>query len=381
MVSGGISPYIFLWSNGDVADSALGLRAGMHSVSVTDNNGCSVTQTFSLTEPSPVSVVPSFSNFNGSNVGCFGDSTACIFLSSIGGNAPYLYVWDARDTIMDSVLCSLPADTYSVRIIDANGCQLDTFFILTSPQQLTDTSIVSDFNGVQIQCNGLANGSVDVSVFGGVAPFSYNWSNLATSEDLSNLSAGNYQLIITDANSCKDTSIFIINEPSALTTAVVTVTDVSCNGQNDGIASVNLASGGTSPYSYSWSNGSSGLSAVLLPVGPISVIVSDINNCTVTANATLKLSECDFELPTSFSPNGDGFNDFYVIHGISLYPKNIFKVFNRWGNEVYSTEDYTNIEWQGQNSDGEELPVGTYFVTFIVKNQDVKRNTFVDLRR
>ena len=381
LVSGGISPYNFLWSNGDVADSALGLGAGIHSLIVTDDNGCSVTQTFSLTEPSPVSVVPSFSNFNGFNVGCFGDSTACIFLSSMGGNAPYLYVWDATDTIMDSVLCFLPADTFSVRIIDANGCQLDTFFILTSPQRLSDSSIVSDFNGVQIQCNGLTNGSVDVSVYGGVAPFSYNWSNLSTSQDLSNLAAGNYQLIITDANSCKDTSDFILNEPSALPSAVITVTEVSCNGQNDGVASVNPASGGTAPYFYSWSNGSTGLSAVLLPVGPISVIVSDINNCTVTANALLKLSECEFELPTSFSPNGDGFNDYYVIHGISLYPNNIFKVFNRWGNEVFSTEDYTSTEWYGQNSDGEELPVGTYFVTLVVKNQDIKRNTFVDLRR
>ena len=113
----------------------------------------------------------------------------------------------------------------------------------------------------------------------------------------------------------------------------------------------------------------------------INLTISDLNNCTVTASAVLKFGNCVLELPSAFSPNSDGFNDFYVIHGINKYPKNIFKVFNRWGNEVYSKEDYTNVDWYGQNSDGKDLPDGTYFVSFVVKGEDLHRNTFVDLRR
>ena len=456
-VAGGVPPYHYLWSNGDVTDSALGLGAGAHTLTVTDSNGCSVVLPFSLLEPTPVAITPTLSNFNGFNVGCFGDSSACITIGTSGGNAPYTYVWDARDTINNSMLCNLPADTFSVRIIDANGCQLDTFFILTTPQPLSDSTVISNFNGVQIQCNGMTNGSIDVSVLGGAGPFTYAWSNSGTSQDLSNLSAGIYQLIITDANSCKDTVAYTLNEPPVLSSAMAFVTNVSCNGLSDGTATVNPANGGTVPYFYNWSNGDSGLTAdslstgvtnvtvadinncmkvipativepapivvttsakeiscdgkndgraaafvsggiasylyswlpsggndsvaVNLPDGTYTVTITDMNNCTETAVAIVKLGDCDLDLPTAFSPNGDGYNDYYIVHGLSRYPKNIFKVFNRWGNEVFSTEDYKNNEWYGQNSTGENLPDGTYFVSFVVKNEDIHRNNFVDLRR
>ena len=379
--SGGIPPYSYLWSNGDAGDSAVGLGVGNYTLTLTDSNGCSVVKPFSLTQPSPVSISSVLSNFNGFNIGCFGNTSGCIIISTSGGNSPYTYVWDSRDTINDSVLCNLPADTFSVRIIDANGCQLDTFFVLTTPQPLSDSTIVSGFNGYQIQCNGLSNGSIDVSVLGGVSPFTYAWSNSATSQDLSNLSAGNYQLIITDANSCKDTISYTLNEPTAISSDTITVSDVSCNGVNDGVAMANLVSGGSPPYLYSWSNGDTGVTINSLPTGMINLTISDLNNCTVTASAVLKFGNCVLELPSAFSPNSDGFNDFYVIHGINKYPKNIFKVFNRWGNEVYSKEDYTNVDWYGQNSDGKDLPDGTYFVSFVVKGEDLHRNTFVDLRR
>jgi gliding motility-associated-like protein len=93
------------------------------------------------------------------------------------------------------------------------------------------------------------------------------------------------------------------------------------------------------------------------------------------------MGECVLELPTAFTPNWDGYNDFYVIHGLGSYPVNTFKVFNRWGNEVFSKENYTNLDWYGQDNDGGNLPDGTYFVTFIVKKEGISKNTYVDLRR
>jgi gliding motility-associated-like protein len=92
------------------------------------------------------------------------------------------------------------------------------------------------------------------------------------------------------------------------------------------------------------------------------------------------------ELPTGFSPNGDQFNPAYVIHGIEAFPENNFKVFNRWGNEVFAIDNYKNLpgnqaSWNGQNQSGDLLPEGTYFVVLIIKNSDIKKNTYVDLRR
>lgn len=380
-VSGGVAPYQYLWSNGDVSDSAVGLGFGPHSLMVTDSNGCTANVPFSLTQPPPVSLSSTITNFNGYSTACSGDSSGCITINTSGGTAPYSYVWDVIDTITTPIVCNLPADTFSLRIIDANGCQLDTFFILIPPPPVVINSAVPTFNGFEIQCNGNNDGSIDVTVSGGVSPFSYAWSNTATTQDINNLPAGNYMVYISDANACLDSLFFTLNEPPALTSVLTSKTDATCNGMDDGAAIIDTAIGGVSPYSYSWSNGESGLVASALPVDTTIVTIMDANGCIDTINVIIVMGECILELPTAITPNGDGFNDFYVIHGLGKYPRNFFKVFNRWGNEVFSKEDYTNVDWYGQDEDGGNLPDGTYFVTFVVKGEDIRRNTYVDLRR
>jgi gliding motility-associated-like protein len=91
---------------------------------------------------------------------------------------------------------------------------------------------------------------------------------------------------------------------------------------------------------------------------------------------------CELELPTGFSPNGDGYNDGYFIRGIDRYPDNEVVVFNRWGNEVYRKSNYKNSDWVGQNKSGEPLPEGTYFLILDVKSpKQIRKNTYFDLRR
>ena len=90
---------------------------------------------------------------------------------------------------------------------------------------------------------------------------------------------------------------------------------------------------------------------------------------------------CDLELPSGFSPNDDGYNDGYLIRGIEGYPNNNFTVFNRWGNKVYSKENYKNTDWKGNNNNGDNIPEGTYYVVLTITNSDIRKTTFVDLRR
>ena len=87
------------------------------------------------------------------------------------------------------------------------------------------------------------------------------------------------------------------------------------------------------------------------------------------------------ELPTAFSPNTDGYNDDYDIHGIENYPANTFMVFNRWGNEVYKKDNYVNHQWKGENKNGDPLPDGTYYVILVINNGEMTKNTYVDVRR
>ena len=97
-------------------------------------------------------------------------------------------------------------------------------------------------------------------------------------------------------------------------------------------------------------------------------------------SAVYVIQEGEIELPTGFSPNRDGANDTFVIHGLEAYPRNTFTVVNRWGNLVYDTYNYTN-NWTGENVQGQPLPDGTYFVRFSVNGGERTWQGFVELRR
>jgi gliding motility-associated-like protein len=137
--------------------------------------------------------------------------------------------------------------------------------------------------------------------------------------------------------------------------------------------------GGTSPYEFLWSNGSVTQDLFNLSAGNYAVLVTDENGCTVQAAITLTMP-MELELPTGFSPNDDGQNDFFVIHGIEVYPDNEITIYNRWGNVVYSAANYQN-EWNGFNNNGEEIPDGTYFVVLKLGGANEPITGYVDLRR
>jgi len=768
VVSGGTPPYTYLWSNGNATDTAVGLDAGTHSLAVTDSNGCVITENVVLIEPVTFSLSASLSDFNGFNVPCYGDSAGCISVTITGGASPFTYMWNIEDSVNLPSVCNLPADTIGLRVQDANGCTLDSAFILTAPQPISLSASLSQYNGFNVQCYGSDNGSINLAVNGGLSPFIYLWSTGDTTEDIAFLTAGTYQVEVTDTNGCIDTASFTLTEPPqiqnniyasssacgvsngtawvvptsglppftylwistaslndtagslapgwqhviitdsvgcshqdsilisaippmlisvssqtnnecfgrttgsatvavnngtapftyswsngdvtdtadslAAGTYVVTVTDssgcidslsiiiteslliqansastpatcsyindgsasitvsggtppitvswsngdtglssdslaggyatyvivdsnscslidsvmiiqpspvtaslttlanVSCFGDANGSASVNLPSGGTAPYTLLWSTGDTGPFIDSLTAGTYSLIITDANSCTLSLNTVISQpaaslnaninsvdatcfgftdgsaiaignggtspynylwnpgasttasitslgagtytvvitdalactytgtviisqpavipadagqnysgcenelglsavlsgsltgiwsvstgsasiadvnspttqvsqlaegdnvliwtvtdgtcsgqdsvvihvhepGECELELPNAFSPNGDGYNDGYFIQGIARFPSNTMTVFNRWGNEVFSVENYKNSQWYGQNKNGDELPEGTYFVVLEIPDWGIKRNTFVELRR
>jgi gliding motility-associated-like protein len=157
--------------------------------------------------------------------------------------------------------------------------------------------------------------------------------------------------------------------------------NISTLGGNDGFINTEL-SGGTPPYDISWT-GPDGFTSDQLDIdelfaGQYTLTVTDANGCVY--EFVIDLTEpSDLTLPNGFTPNGDGFNDFFVILGLERYPENNLKVFNRWGNLVYEKENYDNT-WAGGNTDGEELPEGTYFAVFTTPD-GTELNTYVDLRR
>jgi gliding motility-associated-like protein len=273
--SGGNGPYTYSWSTTptQTTATATGLTAGSYTILVTDASGCTAAQTISITEPAALSVAPAANQ----NVSCFGGSNGSVSASGNGGTGPYTFSWSTSQT--GPAITGLASGTYTVYITDGNGCTAQGTVQVTQPSQL-----VLNSNTAPPACNS-ANGSATVNVNGGSGPYAYSWSTTPaqTSATATGLGAGSYTCTITDANGCTDTSIVSLINPNAPTVQVAAQTNVSCHSGTDGSASV-TASGGTGPYTYSWSTTPSqtSASATGLPAGNYVVVVTDATGCTVS---------------------------------------------------------------------------------------------------
>lgn len=304
-ISGGSAPYSYSWSgpNGFVAvtQDITALCVGTYSVTATDLNGCTTTQTITLTAPPALEVGGVAAVVNGGgNISCAGACDGSINLGINGGVAPYTIAWSGPNGYSSAVedISGLCAGVYTATVTDANGCTDTEVITLTEPQPLVAGLAAAVVNGgFNISCNGVCDGSVNATVTGGTAPYTYSWSGVgfaSVSEDLSNLCAGTYSLTVTDANGCSTTASVTLTQPDTLdAVALAAITNggsnISCAGACDG--SVNLTvTGGTAPYTYSWTG--VGFAAVTedisgLCAGTYTVVVTDANGCSATTTVTL----------------------------------------------------------------------------------------------
>jgi hypothetical protein len=187
--SGGTLPYVYSWSNGQNTAFIDSLLAGNISVLVTDAAGFAVTINSFISQPTPV--VATTTNTN--NV-CYGQSSGNINVVAGGGVQPYSYLWNTGST--NTFINNLPAGPYFVQITDGNGCT--TTFSDTVFQPANSISVAS--NVIDNICFGEANGSIDITISGGTAPYQNLWNTGAVIEDLSNLLAGQYTVTVVDNN-------------------------------------------------------------------------------------------------------------------------------------------------------------------------------------
>lgn len=278
-VSGGTEPYTYTWTNNvSNSDTANNLAAGQYTVSIEDSNGCLVTNSFTITEPTAVTI----QTISTTNPTCFGLCDGIIQIAGNGGmSTSYTFSWSNGNT--NSTINSLCSGSYDVTVSDANNCTATESYTLTDPQQVI-ANISSVSNNL---CFGSCNGSATVEITNGLAPYSYVWSNNTNNATANNLCAGSYNVTVFDVNSCTATASVTITEPAQLTIEFNNVTAVQCYGDCNGSASVN-PSGGTPPYTYNWSNGTSNLyTNDSLCSGPQYITVSDANGCISTSVVTI----------------------------------------------------------------------------------------------
>lgn len=270
--SGGVAPYSISWEGVNITTTTVsGLVARSYTAKITDSNGCSAQQVYTIAEPaSSLSLVPSQYN-----VPCFGTTRANASAIVSGGTFPYTYAWTSGVSTTNVAL-NLGPGQYTMNVTDANSCLMSNVFVITSPAAALSVS-KSQYN---VSCNGLNTGAAYVTPSGGTAPYFYTWnpSSASSTSQAERLPKGDYSVSVTDVNGCPASAQFSISEPAPLV-VTKTLTDAMCFDASTGGVHLDV-SGGTLGYTYSWSpNISTGHNATGIPAGPYVATVTDANMC------------------------------------------------------------------------------------------------------
>jgi len=294
-ILGGTGTYVYLWSttNGaiplgqETQEDFSGLAAGSYTLIVTDTNNCQIEQTYVLSEPDPLLINEDLTQHV--DVLCYAAVSGGLTVEINPTVAPYTFELTGTDYLLNTVTqlvvqagliknyTGLTAGSYTLVVTDASGCVSDAIpIVITQPDDLIVTTTKTD-----VTCYGEANGSIDVTVTGGKAPYQISWSNLANGFSLSNLSADTYIATITDDNNCIKQVSITIEQPVFFIDPIVT--SISCNGENDGTIDLNLT-GGIAPFSVTWSDdASAGVQRNNLAAGTYTVLIldSDTYQCPI----------------------------------------------------------------------------------------------------
>lgn len=279
--AGGTTPYTFAWSNGATTEDLTGLAAGNYTVTMTDQQGCVISEIVTVQNANQIAI-----NLVALvNEECNTDNGS-INISVSGGTGSYGYQWTNGQVTQD--LSNLSSGTYVVNVIDGNGCTVSASYSV-----INNVSNCSAFCFIALQANtltneicGNGNGAIDINVLNAVGPVSYSWSNGATTEDLTGLTAGSYTVVATDANNCSEVMTFTItNDAGNLMITSYSLGEENCGNAN---GSINITvSGGSMPYSFSWSNGSLTEDLTGLSAGTYTVTITDGNGCQISSSFTV----------------------------------------------------------------------------------------------
>lgn len=289
-ITGGSPAYSYTWFPLNVhASSVGGLTAGNYTLVVKDTKGCTLTQTFAITQPPAITQTITHTDEFCVNA----DGTATVNVT--GGNGTYTYTWSTTPVQTNSVATNLAAGNYTVQIADIKNCTAKGIVTIGNISNMQ----AQITNKTDVTCNGSCNGTASVSISGGSGPYTYNWLSVpnATNQTVSNLCPGTFTVKVTDALGCYTTTAFSITEPPAMTYSI-SGTNLICSGNNASLSST--VNGGTPGYTYNWQPGS--LTGASVAVNPTittgySLTVTDSKGCvgpvkifSVNVNPPLSIS-------------------------------------------------------------------------------------------
>jgi hypothetical protein len=298
-ISGGNAPFRFLWSNGNTTAAVEDLSPGIYSVVVTDEFGCLVQEHFVIENSG---IMPEVNSTLNHSPGC-GESLGAIVLEAANPQAAYTFLWSGGQ--QTPVLENLPAGFYAATITEPDaGCQLNLSFMI-----LDEDAPAISYDMTPASCYGYADGSIMVSMEGGSGDPVFSWEDGSEGAFISGLPAGNYTLSAVDGN-CFTAATIQVSQPEPLG-VVQQLGDVMCHGDTTGYVFL-TAMGGTSPYSFYWTNHITGNHLQNVPAGHYTVMLTDFHNCTYQQSFTINQPapmevDADISYPEPGQNNGSIF--------------------------------------------------------------------------
>ncbi len=287
--AGGQGPYTFVWSNGQTGNTAANLPGGnYYTVIATDANGCVGTGGAYINTNTPVNVT-----YTSSSSQCV-SPTGSASLSVTGGTAPYTYSWTSNPSTT-STITNVSPGTYHFEVTDNVGC-IRTGSVIVDPVSTINANVYAS----TVVCPG-TSGTLNAVASGSNAPFTYLWSNGATTNSISGVPLGSYSCVITDALGCSVTKWRSLGVVSPVNVGMSTV-PATCIYNTDGSAN-SIVSGGTAPYSYTYSNGTTTPNASSLGVGQYNLTVTDANGCSGLAYFSITNANTDQSCYCTISGN------------------------------------------------------------------------------
>ena len=307
-VSGGIPPYVYAWAgpNGfrSITKDLSNLSAGNYDLVITDGIGCKITRTFEITDPEPIVLTPTISNFNGFEISCKNGSDGVIDLKITGGNGGYKIFWEGPNGFRSNLakIVGLVAGTYDVTVVDSKNCISKATYTLDAPEELLITK--DDVKITDVSCFDGRDGTLTVTIKkASVGPYRYELSGTSVtgfpvlesilsnnlSYSFTGLRAGSYTLRVSDANGCalSELSGLVVTQPSAALGFTILKTDNLCYRANNGTIRI-TPTGGTAPYTILWSNLSQAFTQQNLAPGTYTATLTDAKGCTIAISTEIK---------------------------------------------------------------------------------------------
>lgn len=304
-------------------------------------------------------------------INCYGDSTGAVAALVTGGNGNYNYSWNTTPVQTTYTASHIKQGSYTVTVSATNACTTTATINISQPD-----SLIAAIDIVDELCKQ-QNGSLKANVTGGITPYSYVWSNSATTQSINNLHAGNFSVVVKDANACSITKNTVVKD-SMNTISLNLGKDTSfCPGNQL------VLDAGSGFSSYLWQNNSTSSKFTVTTTGTYYVKVTDNDGCNKSDTIKIVVDCSDVYFPTAFTPNNDGLNDtFGAIGNISAITIYTLNVYDRWGQLIFSSNN-PFVKWNGKQN-GIDSDLGSYVwtATYSINNKPVitKKGNVILLR-